>query len=226
MPNWYIKAKLKDKLKPTSKVRAVDFTKFHRLYAMGVKDENLLNKMVADLEPVILYVTRNSSLRDAPGVWSPPCPSCGTDADEVGQGLGDMTFFNVDQELDEEHQELARQYNLDHEILKGKYREGYWLCEHCGRTTGWWEFMDTTKDENGKWMYTDASHSIWDWFIRAQRGKDFNERLVAFEKIMEFVHGSGPQSNWFIEGGTDTIDRVKRFLEQSGLHSQLHKSYL
>jgi len=221
MLTWY--AKLKKQPRPATKVRATDFMKFQRAYAMGVKDEDLLNKMVTDLAPVMEYVTRNSSLRDSPSTWSPMCPYCGAGYEEL-PGVGDMPFFDVGK-LDPEHEELAKNYRLNHEKLMKKHQEGYWLCEQCGKVTGWWEFLDTTKDETGKWMYSDAAKHLWDWFVVARGNRDFNERVVAFERIMEFVHGSGPQSNWFIEGGLDTIDRAKAFMEQSGLHSQLHRSY-
>ena len=164
MLTWY--ARLKKLPRPASKVRATDYMKFQRLYAMGVKDEDLLNKMVTDLAPVMEYVSRNSALRDAPGVWSPPCPYCGNSSD-ILPNISDMPFFDVGN-LDEEHKEILKNYRLNHEKLMEKHREGYWLCEQCGKTTGWWEFMDTTKDETGKWMYSDGAKSLWDWFVAAR----------------------------------------------------------
>ena len=128
--------------------------------------------------------------------------------------MSDMPFFDGSEEqLDSDQQELIKNYRLNHEKLMAKHKEGYWLCEQCGKITGWWEFLETTRDENGKWMYTDASQRLWDWFTTAQRNSDLNTRHGAFQKIMEFVHGSGPQSNWFIEGGLDTIDVAQSNIE-------------
>jgi len=208
MLTWY--ATFKRQPKPTSKVRAADYYRYTKLLVeTGVVDTDLLDKMVADLEPVITYVGRNSALRDSPSSFSPPCPYCG-DSSDIAPDMNDMPFFdegNVEEDL-------VKQYRLNHEKLMAKHAEGYWLCEHCGKVTGWWEFMETTKDENGKWMYTDAARSLWDWFVTAQRSSNPHDRAVAFERIVEFVHGSGPQSNWFIDGGLNTIDRIKSMIEE------------
>lgn len=210
--NWYNFFKSSSRYrwgKPSKKVRAADYLKFMGDYRKGIKNELLLNRMLDDLESVIEYIALNSDIRHHPDHVSPDCPKC-------SDTNNDMPYFDESGRFSPEHQEVLKMCRLNYKKLIAKSDTGFWVCPNCCTVIGWEEYMSQTKDEKGKWMYSDAASWLMKKFEQARHAGDLGERIVNFEMIMEFVHGSGPQSNWFIEGGTGTINEVKQMFELPG----------
>jgi hypothetical protein len=47
--------------------------------------------------------------------------------------------------------------------------------------------------------------------------KDSDVLFLVVDKILNFVHEAGPMAEWFVEGGTSTLDDIKNF-QHKGLH--------
>lgn len=46
-------------------------------------------------------------------------------------------------------------------------------------------------------------------YASARNGNDVSKMVLALDKIVNAVHGSGPLANYFVSGGTETLDRLK-----------------
>jgi hypothetical protein len=54
---------------------------------------------------------------------------------------------------------------------------------------------------------------------------DDNEKLLlVIDKILNVVHGSGPMAKWFVEGGTDTLNKI-RDLDVKGIIFETENNY-
>lgn len=158
---------------------------YHRELLAGSHNIPLLKKMISDVAPMMAYVIENSELRHHPDRAN-PCPKC--------------------QELMGFHDEG----NGDPQVLaRPGFDMGYWQCESCGYEEGWEQVLSKRVDDRGKWMYTDAFETIAGWLMAMQSG-DIEKMHGALEAVVQFAHGSGPQANWFIEGGEATVNKVRQ----------------
>jgi len=178
---------------PRSRVSARDYLKFHQEWlGTGQMDVPLLRKMISDVVPMMDYVIQNSYLRHFPS-HGKGCNKCGETMDfaEANEPVPEWSSPEL-------HQEMSK-----------KHISGYWQCPACGSTEGWDETLGRRTDDQGRWMYTDAHEFLEGKRAQMMLSKDPGEAHAAFESVMQFAHGSGRQSNWFIEGGTVTIDKVR-----------------
>jgi hypothetical protein len=99
--------------------------------------------------------------------------------------------------------------NVEHASNMAKHEMGYWKCPSCGRIEGWEELLSKRQDDRGKWIYTDADEALTK-YLQMMQSNDVGTAHAGFEAVMQFAHMSGRQSNWFIEGGGSTIDKVRQ----------------
>jgi len=191
-------------------IKDMDYERYIIGLAEGHPDYNLLDRMIEQVIPKINYVIKNSYIRHWPDSNRPNCPKCGEDypahyVDEDGRISND-----------EDGEVYSRISKNIIKLLK-KYDGGFWICEQDGAMVGWEEYMETTSDNSskGSWMYTDGHKFLEQRVNILESNASSQEKSGYFESVMEFIHGSGPASHWFIEGGLSTIDRVK------GMHNKM-----
>jgi hypothetical protein len=61
----------------------------------------------------------------------------------------------------------------------------------------------------GLGRYSDASRSLYKLLEKGYKSDTDEERLIAIDQILNFVHGSGAMAKWFVEGGTMTLSKLR-----------------
>lgn len=189
----------------------------------------LLDKMVVDLEDAVANVYINTiAAGHTANRMMYPCPDCNgpistleeiEDAWENGQML--EHYWNVNEYLESEY------YGEDIEDLPDEIRaafegqarpqfgdggDGLFICRSCG--------LMKTQDDLDEYMrnpfpggrdvlISDQIDYIVNYLKKVKNADTFERKFPYFEGIIEWVHGSGDMSHWFIEGGDTTIDKYR-----------------
>lgn len=186
----FLKEQSRTSIVKTAKVKALEYMKFVKLLSKGIKDDELLEKMIYDLEPAVERVIQNSEIRHNPDSNNP----WGNDVD--------AEYF------DENHPNYEPQRDSE-------AGTGYWINNETDEIISYEKYFESHKDEYGHWMYSDAYMRLLSWWEELKSERDFDTRVVYFERFMQFIHGIGDSAHWFIEGGSSTVDRARSLGERS-----------
>jgi hypothetical protein len=222
--NWYRTAASNPNYRVMPRVRSRDYIRYHLMLLQDrhLTDERpiveeLLDKMINDITPTVQWIIDNSHVRHYPaqGAWCPKCRPNPAGERKDGDFEGLMDF--ADERTDPEEAGLDP---ADHQRRMESDNCGYFNCPSCGHKMGWNEYMESTSDERGKWRYTDADVFL-EQALAGMKSPDFDLRHGWFEATIEFAHGSGDNANWFIEGGSQTVDYVRQKLGDRGARHQI-----
>jgi len=70
---------------------------------------------------------------------------------------------------------------------------------------------------NGMGRYTDVGRHLFKLLDEAYKADTPENKLIAIDRILNFVHGSEAMAKWFVEGGTNTLNKIRDF-EVKGIH--------
>jgi len=190
------------------RVRAVDYMKLMRDLDAGTKNLPLLNKMIADVKDQVNFVYWNTvAWGHTPQEQSYPCPDCTDDISDI-HGVEPMIHIDEDNldKWDEEFPGIRQQlegYDLS---------DGVFLCLSCNKILTYDQLDEYIKDPTGQGrgvMVSDMADKIYEYWSKANEGVTFEQKFPYFEGLMEFAHRSGDLSEWFLEGGGNTIDKYR-----------------
>lgn len=71
----------------------------------------------------------------------------------------------------------------------------------------------------GNSRYSDQYQRLYNLLEKCYSLENPEELLVGIDTILNFVHGLGHMAKWFVEGGTDTLDKIRDF-QSKGIHLQ------
>jgi hypothetical protein len=74
------------------------------------------------------------------------------------------------------------------------------------RTDEWFEMI--THPQGGHAQYSEALGGLLGLFHKLKDATAQSDKVVAFDNIVNWVHGSGGVAKWFIEGGFTTLNRI------------------
>jgi len=163
-----------------NKIRRKDYVGFHKNLLLGIEDEALLSIMVEDLKGAVRHISENSQLATNPS-YGRTCPKCGEEMD---------WDENPTPGIETGYPDLAM---------------GYWHCQNCGNTIDYEKYF-----EEREYRYTEQIDSLLGSMVKINQAKDFATKSAYFEQVIEFIHGRGKMADWLIEGGSDTINFVRR----------------
>jgi hypothetical protein len=79
-------------------------------------------------------------------------------------------------------------------------------------------FSKFVSDSHGYERTTGSSiRSLLILLHQGYSAKNSDTLFITIDKILNFVHEAGPMAEWFVEGGTSTLDDIKHF-QHKGLH--------
>lgn len=215
--NWYHESIIREAaLRPAKRpiiprpVKAVDYLAYTKLLMQGIQDEERLDEMLSTLVEIIRFIAKNTDLARNPHSGRPACPNCNP---EENPEETSMTFFDLGEDIhDADHEGFMSQEEYDR--LMKKHPDGFWICPGCNMVMDYKKTLNKTKDQQGNWMYTDQIHDLLYLLAQARFGDSFGNRNQAFQSILQFVHGIGSASHWFIEGGKTTLDKARQLGER------------
>jgi len=78
----------------------------------------------------------------------------------------------------------------------------------------------------GNARFSDCYNSLFKLLERCYSAKSAEELLMGIDSILNFVHGLGNMAKWFVEGGTDTLNKIRDY-EAKGiaLRGKLSESF-
>lgn len=74
-----------------------------------------------------------------------------------------------------------------------------------------------TGDAHGMGRYTDQARRLYELLMKGYRAQTPEEKIMAVDQLINFVHGSGNMAKWFVEGGVNTLNR-QRDIAVKGIH--------
>lgn len=176
---------------PYGRIRAKDYMQYHRELLAGHQNVPLLRKMIDDVKLTLEAIIENSQIRDYPDKVK-ACDKCGNQPIPFYDSGAPSNPTNGDAQI----------------LLQPGMDMGYWKCDACGAIEGFEQYFENRKDDTGRWMYTDGSRKLEGIAAELETG-DIEIMHGALEALVQFAHMSGPQANWFIEGGEASVDRVR-----------------
>lgn len=165
-----------------NKIKRIEYRKFHKYLELGSINESLLYSMCAKAFAVAEEIDRLSIIRHY--------PDNGKRCDRCCKEYNAITI--------EEQCEYWMEF-----IDEGEY--GYFECPYCSQIDNWWDYL-----QSHNWMYSDAHSRISKIALQMENEKQLQAKWLLFERLLQIIHGSGPVANWFIEGGTETLDQYRR----------------
>jgi hypothetical protein len=78
-------------------------------------------------------------------------------------------------------------------------------------------WIRNTGERGGNARYSDQSDRLYKLLEKCYNSETPEELLVNMDLILNFVHGMGHMAKWFVEGGTNTLDKIRDF-QVKGIH--------
>ena len=78
-------------------------------------------------------------------------------------------------------------------------------------------WVRNTGERGGNARYSDQSDRLYELLEKCYNSDTPEELLINMDLILNFVHGMGNMAKWFVEGGTDTLDKIRDF-QVKGIH--------
>ncbi len=78
-------------------------------------------------------------------------------------------------------------------------------------------WIRNTGERGGNARYSDQSDRLYKLLEKCYNSDTPEELLINMDLILNFVHGMGNMAKWFVEGGADTLDKI-RDLQIKGIH--------
>jgi hypothetical protein len=236
--NWFKKAQIMERFASTtsySRVKAQDYIRLMRLVdkkppGLPATDEmrRLLNKMAVDLEDAVanVYINTIAAGHTSNGMMY-PCPDCYgnvnslDDIFEAWESRGVLThYWKLEDYIETEY------YGEDPEDVPIEIREafeksnegrtyggdGIFICETCGdikQADDLDQYMMNPFPGGREFLISDQIDMIVNHLKKFKEAETFERKFPWFEGIIEWIHGSGDMSRWFIEGGSNTIDKYR-----------------
>jgi rubrerythrin len=218
MENWYKIAQMVERKGEIRmpRVKISDYRKYHYQLKRGVKDEGLLDKMAYTLKPIVDYVLYNSYLRQQPN-FSKFCDKCNPKHDMYGdrmvfwdESMSDEQIMENESlnEYDEGYEEIFNETkkNIKEKLIGNE--DGFWECKSCGTTENFEDVLNSAIGPDGNWMQTDQNERL-EKYSKDLTSSDFDKKHASLEMVLQFVHGSGPMADWFIEGGDFALSEFR-----------------
>ena len=76
------------------------------------------------------------------------------------------------------------------------------------------KYVRNWAEVEGNARYSDAYQALFKLLVKAYKSKTPEELLMGIDTILNFVHGLGPMARWFVEGGVDTLGKIRDFEAQ------------
>jgi hypothetical protein len=215
--NWYKTAQAREGKVRMPRVRISDYRKYHHQLSRGIKDEALLDKIAYTLKPIVDFVLYNSYLRQHPE-FSKFCDKCNPKHDIYGdrmvfwdENMSDERITENEslEESDEGYEETLNEIkkSIQKELIDNEY--GFWECKSCGTTEDFEDVLNSAIGPDGNWMQTDQNERL-ERYSKDLTSNDFDKKHASLEMVLQFVHGSGPMAEWFIEGGETALSEFRK----------------
>lgn len=73
------------------------------------------------------------------------------------------------------------------------------------------KYVRSWSEEGGNARYSDCHQTLGKYLLQSYSSKTPEELLMNVDKILNFVHGLGNMAKWFVEGGTNTLDKIRDY---------------
>ncbi len=175
----------------------------------GRINENLLLDVWSILHDTVLKIIVNSETKDTeewpygdePDLTVPRDASSEEDPNQIDLLLDDPRRSLEPEDMDEEQIEKLKERAWDRWFLFVSDLSGSNRVRNMGEVKG-----------NAR--YSDASRQLTN-LLRAGYSADTDEaRMLAVDRLLNFVHGLGHMAHWLVEGGTATLDQIAAYSPQ------------
>lgn len=165
--------------------------KLYQEFAEDIEDMELLNDLASELSGIINDAVNFNDIIQSPSSGLPCYIVCGTPPfDEKGEPTED--FYS----------------RLDWDEERELWLEGDCSCGYISEIS-YKDFLKAITDPYARTSFTtDAGPFLIPKFNEIWKAKTFNERFMAFDRVITTIHGRGELARIFIEGGTDTLREI------------------
>lgn len=218
------------------RVSAQDYMRLMRLVeqkpaGFPATDEmnRLLSKMVSDLEDAVANVYINTiAVGHTQEPMMYPCPDCYgpiSSIDDIYEAWENNEvlehFRDVGEYLEEEYygedpknlpDEIREAFERQARPQFGDGGDGLFICPSCGLIKApddLDQYMQNPLPEGRGILISDQIGYIVKYLKNIKQADTFERKFPYLEGIIEWVHGSGDISEWFLEGGSSTIDKYR-----------------
>ena len=227
--NWFKKAQSMEKFAQSPKygrVKAQDYFQLMRMLEQKMPGfpatdsmNRLLDKMVADLESAVMNVYWNTrAMGHTAHGYSWPCPDCNGPRRTIDEEMDELVLMR-NYDSPEAYMEDWGDYDegeispiLAEYFENDKYGDGIFICDQCGKVLTFEQVEDEIRNPfpGGRdVLISDQIERVVGFLMNIHQADTFERKFPYFEGIIEWVHGSGDMSDWFIEGGQATIDKYR-----------------
>lgn len=81
------------------------------------------------------------------------------------------------------------------------------------------QWIRNSGEVEGNARYSDAYRSLFKLLEKCYSASTADELLMSIDTILNFVHGLGHMAKWFVEGGIDTLNKIRDF-QAKGINLQ------
>lgn len=69
-------------------------------------------------------------------------------------------------------------------------------------------YIRNSGEVKGNARYSDACMSLWKLGSGLWKAQTMDEKMMAVDKVINFIHGLGRMSRWFVSGGSATLNMI------------------
>ena len=109
-------------------------------------------------------------------------------------------------EWQDENPEFYGKENSEDITDDDRKRHAWFISDLSGN-----KYVRNWGEEGGNARYSDCHQALGKYLIQSYSSKTPEELLMNIDKILNFIHGLGNMAKWFVEGGTNTLSKIRDY---------------